>query len=239
MKIKKSTIKKLIAESIRNIIKEASVNYDSKAKEFVATAFIEAFPGMESKLGKKGISIEKMGSELIGEFPKAKEAYNKTKEMLANDESEKDIESYLKSVQREIKDDKKVKEFFEKKAGSSKEIEESYFLNESEWDLERLGRGRKPMRKLQGSTFEDDASMAFQKYRKRYPGISVYDDEFFIDFLIKTGKVTNRDDMDLLRKKLEMVKNEKEAKRSKDLSSKKGVTGAGRMMFEKRKKQGK
>ena len=110
-------------------------------------------------------------------------------------------------------------------------IKESFekILNESDFDLERMGRERsKRMTPGDLSTGVDRIESVFSKYRSMYPGILEHDDIAFIDFIINTNKLVYRDDYDLLSAKRKDLM--RSAERSKENDG--TATRIGRMMFE-------
>lgn len=118
-------------------------------------------------------------------------------------------------------------------------IKESFekILKESEFDLFKIG---KPAIKMPASSENEHLPFArrvLQKYRDAYPDVMVFSDISFIEFLLKTGKVNSMDDIHDLQMMMNVLKKEKEEKQKKDEKEKRGITGAGRMMFEKRKKR--
>jgi len=115
-------------------------------------------------------------------------------------------------------------------------LSEEETINESEWDLERLGRGRKPMKMYSEKDAERDAEATFKKYRALFPDILKHDDEAFINFLLKTGKVRMGTESGDLKRKLKMMSDAEELRKEKHAASKRGFIGGGRFMAEDRNK---
>ena len=110
-------------------------------------------------------------------------------------------------------------------------IKESFdkILNESYFDLERIGRERsKRMTPSDLSTGVNRIEGVFSKYRRIYPNILAHDDIAFIDFIINTNKLAHRDDYDLLSAKRKDLMRNAEKSKANDGTA----TGIGRMMFE-------
>ena len=110
-------------------------------------------------------------------------------------------------------------------------IKESFekILNESDFDLERIGRERsKRMTAADLSTGVNRIEAVFSKYRSMYPGILEHDDIAFIDFIINTNKLVYRDDHQMLSaKRKDLMRNAEKSKENDGTA-----TGIGRMMFE-------
>ena len=110
-------------------------------------------------------------------------------------------------------------------------IKESFdkILNESDFDLERIGRERsKRMTAADLSTGVNRIEAVFSKYRIMYPGILEHDDIAFIDFIINTNKLVYRDDHQMLSAKRKDLMRSAEKSKENDGTA----TRIGRMMFE-------
>ena len=110
-------------------------------------------------------------------------------------------------------------------------IKESFdkILNESDFDLERIGRKRsKRMTAADLSTGVNRIEAVFSKYRSMYPSILEHDDIAFIDFIINTNKLVYRDDHQMLSAKRKDLMRSAEKSKENDGTA----TRIGRMMFE-------
>ena len=102
-------------------------------------------------------------------------------------------------------------------------------LNESEFDIERIGRKReKRMTPSDLTTGVNRVEEVFSKYKRMYPGILDHDDIEFIDFIINTNKLVYQSDYDLLIAKRKDLIRSAERRKEKDGTA----TRVGRMMFE-------
>jgi hypothetical protein len=104
-------------------------------------------------------------------------------------------------------------------------------LNESDFDMEKIGRrgmrGRIPVVDMTGPS---EGDIILRRCRSRYPDIMKNDDISFIGFIVNTGKLSRKEDIDALMKKKEEL--EKEIKDRVARRHPQKATGAGRIMFE-------
>ena len=103
------------------------------------------------------------------------------------------------------------------------------FLNESDFDMEKMGRRSIGQSKSRVASKDvNRVEMVFSKYREIYPRILTYDDIGFIDFIINTGKLIYSDDRELLLTKKESLIKSSDRNKANDGTA----TRIGRMMFE-------